>query len=153
MKSLADYMKSHKTSEKRRGATRKGNEFEEEIAALLRAGGWAVDVTKISRSFRRWKGGSGWVVNKADFFTSIDIIALRPEKSPVLLIQATTARGGVAAKRRKIDQTIGGWAEGRELLVITRAADEKSFEVHRRVCSGWAPPFVCNNIDINQIIG
>lgn len=143
MKSLSDFMKRQKL----RRATNKGSAFEELIADDLRARGWIVDVTKLNRSFVRTAAGARWITRKGDFFGEFDIIALKIAKS-ALFIQATTDRSIASKKRNGIDENVPAIAPGREFLVVTRPESGVGFEIHRRVVSGWAPPFVSETIDI-----
>ena len=127
------------TRQKLRGNTAKGDAFEQEIADDLLRRGAIVEVTKMNRQQIRTRGGWRWITKRADFFTSIDIIAFLPHRAPVFFIQATTARGMTAEKMRKIDATMKGASPGRELVVLTRGLDGKTIDGFHRVLSGWAP--------------
>lgn len=133
MESLKSFMKRRKM----RGNTAKGNAFEEEVAEELRKIGWIVDVTKLARRFVRTRTGVRWITEKGDYFEALDIIAIRKDAAPVLLIQATTDRGMLSEKKRKIDDKIGGWAPGRVCMVATRPISGAGIEFHQQIKDGW----------------
>jgi len=141
VKSLQEFQAERRAREDRRRASHKGEAFEELIADELRKLGWIVDVTKLNRQFIRSRGVGRWITKKADYFESIDMIAIKPGNFPVLFIQATANRGGVSERRRKIDERLGEPGAGRDYFVITKAPGGSGFEIHRRTMVGWAPPF------------
>jgi len=105
---------------KRRGNKSRGDAFQTEVIRYLHERGWLCDEAKPCRRMISRGDRTSWITTKEDFFGAFDIVALRMEKSPVLLIQCTTDRGLLALKKRTILEAVGGHAAGRELIVVTR---------------------------------
>lgn len=139
---MALSIKDWARQQKARGATAKGNAFEESCAAFLRARGYICDVTKLNR--RRTK--YGWQTIKGDFFGCLDIIAIPTFPLWPSFIQCTTAKSLLAEKRAKIDktfpETINGWLE----VWISDGA--KGFLVSRRqaLAGQWQAPCPAKDI-------
>lgn len=116
-------LSSWSTRMKRKGNRARGDAFQSEVMAVLATQGWLCDEAKPYRRLIMRGGRSAWMTVKEDFFHAFDILALRAAKSPVLLIQCTTDRGLLALKKRTILEAVGGYAPGRELIVVTRPLD------------------------------
>ena len=104
MRSVKQWAADQSSREKRRNARARGLKFEDEIADYLRSLGFAVDVAAPVKTMMRIRGQMVWRNLKVDFFGVLDIIGIHPNKPYFLPIQATTARGKLAQKRRDMDK-------------------------------------------------
>ena len=128
-------------SQSRRQNTRKGNAFQNEIASFLRSHGWLVDVVEPVRRMIYRGGRATWMTTKEDLLGVFDLLALRPDAGPVLLIQATTSRGLLRRKIRSIEASgLKGAVDGREIMVWTRGLAGKQWDAWFSGPSGrWFP--------------
>ena len=127
-------------SQARKSNKRKGDAFQDEIADFLRANGWLVDVVQASRRLIMRRGRSAWITTKEDILGAFDMIAIRKDSGPVLLIQATTDRGLLSRKKRTIEELgLVGTADGREVLIWSRGLGDQRWEAWEMVGPGWEP--------------
>ena len=90
--------------------TRKGSAYEDAIRKYLESLGYTVDKARATRKqlfgprgpIRDKKGNPVYVSSRNDFFGCVDLIALHPQKSYTLFIQATKDRG-VSRKQSKLE--------------------------------------------------
>ena len=104
MRSVKQWAADQSSREKRRDARARGLKFEDEIADYLRSIGFAVDVAAPVKTMMRIRGQMVWRNLKVDFFGCLDVMGIHPDRDYFLPIQATTARGQLAQKRRDMDK-------------------------------------------------
>lgn len=123
-----------------RANKRKGDAFQDEIADFLRGRGWLVDVVQPARRLIMRRGRSAWITTKEDILGAFDMLAIRKDLGPVLLVQATTNRGLLSRKKKTIEELgLIGTAEGREVVIWSRGLGGRRWEAWEMVHVCWEP--------------
>lgn len=131
--------------QRRRAATRKGDDFEARAVAFYIRMGFAVEQVRINRQMIFRGGRSGWITTKADFFGCFDLICLHQTLAPEL-VQCTSDPGEASRKRRKIDMRFQLPVAGANLVVCVPGESPNDLYLWiRELPAKWIGPISAMN--------